>query len=643
MPDKEIMLQIKTLNDQLGHRSLDALAKAEAEGSADAAWPLRGALAELSGNWRTLADLYEKAKGKGFKTIYIEPLRHAAAELDKVIKGLEQPRPVALGELRPTSAPPASGAHLDAGLDEPVHRFVPGADGRTCYAPIDRMPGATEPCSRFPSHPAHRLDGPTERPGLDALIAEAASVTRSAADFPGQASGDEVAAYLRGEVDDLPGAPPLGPSSVRDQTEPADAFKAFGAAVSGMLDATMAQVVKEFPDTDPPPADVERIVSGVINESADAWAMGSAKESASMTTPPANYEEQRALLDASLNNIPPFVPPVPLLGQPGDAGRGYDHTYIPQGGVPLSFAELLTPVPAVALPSHLSHSQIETIADCPTKYRAQRLPRNADAVNGRAATLPEIPQWALIGGHAFHAAVEQIEREPVQPSAGWQADHLWRHHFDVEVQMTEASQPVPRSRWRASKRGAEGETWWNANGPEMLRRYLAARPDEPTASLPASPPDPLGALEDAIEIERAVDVPTGYGPVQYRAIIDRVTVRHDPRPGGVTLVIRDYKTGDRMPSDTQQLGEYASVLRLLGVPPQIKIVGTFFNAHKGTWTPEVDLDEAWPAEWFTYLVTTGHAQRLALTQGPTPARPSPFCGGCSVRWACPVKNPGARR
>lgn len=616
MPDKEIMLQVRQLEDQLPWNALDALNEhpAEPEINHVVSSVFADTLRQLAGDWRMLADLYDRAKLKGAKTTYIEPLRHAAVQLDRVIKQLEQPRRAPLGQLQPTSGPPA---HESAGLDEPRHRFNPG-EGGVCHEFVQRN-GVEETCGRYASHPAHRLDGPTERPGLDALIAEAtgaltvngvevsgASMTMHTVptessitpeqirdlvtpDFPGQASGDEVAAYLRGEIDDIPGAPPLAPSSVRDRTE------------------WRAEDGPELVD----------IPAGTLITSAREL-----KERASAVA------------------TDPAAPPVPLLGQPGDAGSGYSPTYVPPGGVPLTYAELLTPVPYASLPPHLSHSQIETIADCPTKYRAQRL----DSVPREGGPVTQIPQWALIGGNAFHAAVESIERDNL-PN-GLVPELIWKTAFEAECARIEATSPVPRSRWRASKQGAEGETWWNVNGPEMLRRYLAARPDEPTAQFPRQHEDGAldhAAIDEAIELERTVKVPTAYGPIDYRAILDRVAVRI---PDGAysdsyteTLIIRDYKTGDRMPGDTSQLGEYAQVLRLIGVPPRVKILGTFFNARKGTWTPEVDLEAAgWTAEWFTYVVTSGHAQRLALTQGPTPARPSSFCGGCSVRWACPIKG-----
>ncbi len=649
MPDKDVMLQIKAHTEAHPWALLDAL-NADVEPDVTQYGPktLINVLGLLVEDWRNLASLYERAKLKGAQTTYIVPLRHAAAELDKVIKTLEQPRRAPLGQLQAPAHDPCphgyavndprglcgvcDGRKIGAGLDEAQHSFEvgPGGSGVTCTAMVERN-GAGDQCGRYASHPAHRLDGPTERPGLDALIASSMDRTvlgtslsdalspisppAQARDFPVgtviHASAD-VAAYLRGDVDELPGADP-GPSTVRDLTETEE-------RLAGN------------------PELAERIEHAIMHPES--------------LVP---YRTAREILETSTLTLPaPPVPPVPLLGQPGNAGDSYAPTYVPPGGVPMTYVELMTPVPAATLPAHLSHSQVETLADCPTKYRATRIGRIEDRDGGAdwPETLHEIPQWAFIGGGAFHAAVEKVERiwaqNPNDPfdvvTADEEAPRLWVEAFEAECQKIEATSPVPRARWRASKQGAEGETWWNANGPEMLRRYLAARPAEPTVMLSPAPSAGATAPNDAaIELERTVDVPTPYGAIEYRAILDRVTVRHEmlnDRPIGiVALVIRDYKTGATMPDSTSQLGEYAQVLRLLGMPPQTKILGTYFNARKGTWTPEVDLEaEGWTADWFTWLVSTGYADRLALTTGPTRARPSSYCGGCPVRWACPVKG-----
>jgi hypothetical protein len=208
----------------------------------------------------------------------------------------------------------------------------------------------------------------------------------------------------------------------------------------------------------------------------------------------------------------------------------------------------------------------------------------------------------------------------------YDADVCWKEHFEAEVQRVTESSPVPEAKWRSSRQGAEGRTFWEVNGPLMLKRYVDARPTGAcTAILYQSP---------ALEIEIKCDVPTAYGPVPFVAKLDRVTHDH---PNTDMVTIRDYKTSYERPTDFTQLGEYAWALRLSGaVAPGAIIEGTYFDARRGEWTTLVNLIAALPWDAFVYRVTAAYAQRLALTTGPTPARPSSYCGGCSVRYACPV-------
>lgn len=435
---------------------------------------------------------------------------------------------------------------------------------------------------------------------------------------------DEVTAYLSGEVDTLPGLrEALVPGSVRTPDADADLISPENRAkIDSLQDFSATMTIHGS------------AVDGVL---------------------PVTWENDVTSPDGHRlpGNIPATVPPVPLLGQPGDAGAGYDPLYIPPGGVPFTFAELMTPAPYAALPPHLSNSQMNTVGECPAKYRLQRLARNTDP-RATPEMNPQIPQWANIGGTAFHLAVESIERRVVTGLADgsaadlttWNVEQCWEHAFGQAIAEIESTSPVPRALWRASKRGAEGETWWNANGPEMLKRYLAARPAEPTMDIPVLG---AGGIEQIIGIEAdlTVQVPTGtgYGVLPFNAILDRVTagaIPGDPARGA--LIVRDYKSGDRMPDSNAQLAEQAWTLRLtlgqLGGPPsEARIYGTYFNARKGTWTTPVDLFAEYTWDWFVYRLVSAHAQKLALTTGPTPARVTSYCGGCSVKWACPVGGP----
>jgi putative RecB family exonuclease len=681
MADKEILAKIRELEQRRPFALLDDL-----DHVPDAAY-LADALDGLQESFTAAADLYAAAKLKGAQSTYVVPLRHAAAEVGKVADALRQPRPGAEPERRVGQCPGCEGGargpiephewiggeggekvrcrgipapHDLTGLDQLIADSV--AEGRgSLRGPmteaqqreiIAAQPNGAETLAKLDiliDHPIRPMRSMT-RIGREPLIMSAPTeaeqreivhpdgyierlTVREPDDFPGQVTADEVTAYLKGESNTMTGlTDALVPGSVRDMagrvTAVADQMTAETRAVA-VLDKPLPPYCR---DCD---LDTHRCYGCGEPVEHGKYACAQCElihADGPPATVPATWESDTMTADGYRTPGAP-IPPVPLLGQPGDGGTGYDPKYMPPGGIPFTFAELMAPVPYAALPPHLSHSQIEAVGECPAKYRMQRLARP----NGPALVegVEQVPQWALIGGNAFHAAVEFWERmaaeHPGIDLAQEDCDGAWRCFFGEEIAKVESNSPVPRSMWRASKKGAEGETWWNANGPEMLRKYLAARPAEPTM---------VGANNVmCIEAALTVTVPTAYGPLPFKAILDRVTVQPDG-----TLMIRDYKSGDRMPESTEQLAEQAWTLALHSgfTPEQIvsgSVFGTYYNARKGTWTEPVDLFAEYSFEWFVYHVTSAHAQRLALTTGPTPARKTSLCGGCSVRWACPVGGP----
>lgn len=558
MADQEILSQIRQLEERRPATLLDAP-------------DLAAALDELRESWQTAADLYDRAKVKGAKTQHVAPLRHAAAQLALVVDALRAPRPERR-EPAPLAPPDTSHERLDALVNDAV------AEGRGMLR--------------------------EDRPALDerhvSTELEKAITAEPIGGFPGQVSEDEVRAYLSGATNSLPGlTAALTPGSVRDMS---------GRAAAAAADRMAAE--RQATDNPHASADAVSVTISDIPVPTDTGITVSPD-----STLPKTWESDTMTPDG---HRPPGQ--APALGQPGDMGSGYDHSYVPPGGRRLTFADLLTPVPAASLPAHLSHSQSETVGDCATKYRLQRV-----------EALPEIPQWANIGGSAFHTFAEDVERAvaatgqaPAIDDAGLTL--LWQQHFEAQIAKVQASTTVPISKWRASRKGAEGRQWWEVNGPLMLRRYLDARPADQSITI-----DSGGA--PAIEWEFMADVPTPYGPIPFKVVIDRVTVTADG-----TLMIRDYKSSYERPTDTTQLGEYAHMLLLSGanLHGATRIMGTYFDARRGEWTEPVDLLQAHPFEAFQYRVTAAHAQKRALTTGPTPARPSTYCGGCAVRYACPI-------
>jgi hypothetical protein len=597
--DKEIMRALDTLRLDRPGRVRHAPATGD-----DIGQYLIDALRELAATYREEAGLWARSGAKGWKSaeaeayVIAQRIDEVAAQLDNAGGG------AALSVSEPFVQTDAATTHER--LDDFVSSAVAAGKGTL----------------RPPSMSAVQFSEPLDLGGTAVALAE-------------RPVSDGVEAYLKGEVDTLPGlAEALVPNSITDYCSDCDHAThrcgGCGDSVDHGESTCAACRILHAPE-------VERIDRPALAPEPILVSAGATElmnETLAITMPK-TWESDTLTADG---HRPPGLPQAPTLGQPGDMGTGYSHSYIPAGGRRVAYADLLTPVPAASLPPHLSHSQTRDVGDCATKYRLQRVEQ-----------LPQIPQWANIGGTAFHAAVEAFEltltKMPHAPVSqmtfkDYDVETTWKHHFEGQITAVAMTTPVPQSVWRAARKGAEGEQWWRVNGPLMLRRYLDARPDEVTMDIPVIG---IGGVESlcGIETDLTVDVPTPYGPLPFNAKIDRVTVGHLPgRPEVGAIIIRDYKTSYERPTDTTQLGDYANVLRLAfahqGPIADVPIYGTYFDARRGTWTEPVDLLDAHPFEAFQYRVTAAHAQKSALTTGPTPARKSDFCGGCAVRYACPI-------
>jgi hypothetical protein len=302
---------------------------------------------------------------------------------------------------------------------------------------------------------------------------------------------------------------------------------------------------------------------------------------------------------------------------------------------------------SVGLPEHLSHSQISTLADCGAKYFMQR---------SETLGVRERPEWATTGGSAFHNAVEWFERlvleagtrqavsDRIALAGGLQV--VWSGALHAEIADVAAANPdFAANDWRASKKGAEGYTWWLINGQTMLERYAAARLAElaqpwrePLMVPQAGQPAPAPAFELPFEMQ--------IEGVPFRGVIDQVwlvTGSSDTAMRRGDLLIDDLKTGASDP-DESQLREYAlAVHRLAGVlEPGGRIWGRFYDARKGTWSePQllIGADEhgvqhgADAAEELAFKVEYAAAQKQS---GRFMPRQSNYCNGCSVKHACPI-------
>ncbi len=315
--------------------------------------------------------------------------------------------------------------------------------------------------------------------------------------------------------------------------------------------------------------------------------------------------------------------------------------------------------------TELSHSFVETYETCSLKSMLQRASRH-NLIG------PQRPSWSLIGGKAFHAAVEAVERDalafpgrvPISSKSiaaglpgGASADPAQALHVIVAVdevwaaaldaQVKAASESVAGSAyadpgtWHASNSGKEGYDWWRIEGAMMLHRYLEFHDADwrsarrllhvqPLLGVTATP-----VLEQHFVTSVMPDAAAGTSALTTSGYIDATWLYSDGADR-MFLDIVDWKTGSRRPVSTFQLGEYAHGLAPL-LPPGLAAVpvrGSYWLARKGEYTPPVLLLDKHPAEEMTYRY-----RQVALGSSLGIATPnvSDMCVACSVRDYCPAQ------
>lgn len=283
-------------------------------------------------------------------------------------------------------------------------------------------------------------------------------------------------------------------------------------------------------------------------------------------------------------------------------------------GAMYTWGEIMTPVPTEL--KHWSHSQIETLNQCGLRYRATRLDERE-----------QVPQWASIGGSAVHACVEFVERALTHDKAmAFLLPELWKERLEAEIAMAAAASSVPMEDWRASNGGREGYDWWRVEGEAMVERYVQMRTGESDARELLKLGDEL-----ALEAEVTTSVRGPLGELEFTARIDQAW----RLPDGSILIV-DIKCGSMKPPTTFQLGSQAHTLlrrHFEQIPGGTRILGCFYDARKGIFTPAVDLFKDHPFEELQAQVHMAEAKRRAGLYAPTPNN---LCAACPVKYACPA-------
>lgn len=410
------------------------------------------------------------------------------------------------------------------------------------------------------------------------------------------------AAYLSGATDEIPGAErfmaslpagsmPNGTQEERALIEAPDgklAARYVGVDLDGVITQTFDTALRQATQ-----AELDQLAKegrAMIEQAANALGVDIAEQAAHDA-----IDKEYAHVTAD-PIVDPFAP-IPVA------------TYAPRtppGGRALTALDLLSPVEPSRIPTHLSFSQASTVSDCGAKYRMQRVDQ-----------LPQVPQWANVGGKAFHAAVELIEHG----TAGTDVERIWLAAFQAEIASTEQDSGMVREQFRASQQGKENYDWWRVEGALMLQNYVTWRSRD-TSKHQKLLIGPDG--KPMLEWETTYDV----DGVPFKTILDSVWDLEGDLP--TVAVIRDWKTGTMAPDD-RQLCTQAWGLRKAGWEGRILV--QFFDARKGVFSEPFDPFERMTWDDVRYFVLSADAQRKLPI---LPARPSDFCGGCSVAYACPI-------
>jgi hypothetical protein len=256
-------------------------------------------------------------------------------------------------------------------------------------------------------------------------------------------------------------------------------------------------------------------------------------------------------------------------------------------------------------------SQLTSFAACGEAYRLERV-----------AKAPQQPAAWFAQGNAVHTAVERWERTYREHSVA-EAQAWFYDAWDQEVERLLAQEPDV-SKWQAPGRTKPETDLVNRmkRGADQVAGYIAYALDNdhlwPVEYLPGEP----GA-----EVPFDLDL----DGVRVIGFIDLIMQDKHGR-----LLVRDIKTGSRLPSSPIQLAVYrVAVEELLGQAPSW---GDFYMCKNNAPTDPVDLrpyDRAMVTRWFKDM-------DRAEAAGIYLPNPGDSCKTCGVRRYCSVMGSDRR-
>lgn len=565
---------------------------------ATAAKAIEAAMMELAAVWREEAAHVTAAKRKGHVSIAKE-YTMAAARLAGFAVGLTT-RPIA--EVVPT--PP--GRMLDAQAQ--AERWYGGDEPHDPQCDCGRPECAALALSR--THPAEAIS--TLKGGSSRCTACGVTIEPACGNDLGGGmtaeNPEQLAAFMRGETND-PGVVHVVRGGIQFPAlaELVDALPAGDPLASLAASLDVPSGILAIPSV----GNVHEIAAAVTAETVTIFSAAMSEEQ--------NLRDIIGPLGVTATIDHPFTNPgVPWLNKV----RAVE--VVP-------YAQL--PVIALATPprDHVSHSYVETYEGC----SLSAMLRDASRAGHIGASRPG---WSMIGGSAFHNAVEMIERMALSNvTVTDDPEALWLQHFDAAVKerMGElvGTPYADSSTWYISNRGKEGFDWWRVEGAKMLALYVKHHSDAwRAASQTFLLQDTTPVIEYGYSMTlRSLDGERGLTAAGF---VDRATLDMS----SYSLTVIDYKTGSREPESTFQLGEYGHALLMAmgipGEPPDRPILGRYWLARKGIYTDPVPVVTRHPLAELQYRYDAAARGTAAKIFAPHVTN---LCKSCSVTDYCPAQ------
>lgn len=422
---------------------------------------------------------------------------------------------------------------------------------------------------------------------------------------------------------ELAGGAPADPGRCSDCDHDRHRCKGCGSSVEhGQSTCPDAPCAEHAPDVDTDAADILRAAGLLDTPNALTGLVGPTMYPNGGPDP----FDRPELGHASVAPFDPFTSPPPIGAElaPGESPFTSPAPAVER----LTWVEFIGRSATLAPAPESSHSQASALAECGMRYQLGRLARH-----GHAA--PERPGWALIGGKAVHAVINEIELIAYAglPTVDIDPGPIWDRAFQAEINAARESSASEPATWYVSGRGKENYDFWRVEGRAMVARWIALQTDARRARTRIAKIADVPAVE--LEYRMKIGHPIGGTPAHVisHGFIDSVWI--DLETHGLAIV--DFKSGAKAPDDTVQLGEYAwALVDAFGVDPtRNPISAAYWLSRTGEFTAPFNPLERHPREEISYRHVSATRQKQAGIFLPNQSN---FCTSCGFAAQCPTRG-----